>query len=52
MRFVFPLLLAGTTVSAGSMPRNPAAPEAPQVVVVHAKDFACAKFEYCYGKNP
>lgn len=40
MRFVFPLLLAGTTVSAGSMPRNPAAPEAPQVVVVHAKDFA------------
>ena len=40
MRFVFPLLLAGTTVSAGSMPRNPAAPETPQVVVVHAKDFA------------
>ncbi len=39
MRFLVPVLFAGSALSAGSPPARPS-PYAPQVVVVHAKDFA------------
>lgn len=40
MRFVLPVLLAGSTMVAGPSPRHASSPEAPQLVVVHAMDFA------------